>query len=173
MNFYCTELIPSPFLAHCVIVLPKTIFVNHVDTVGVFQGCLKSTFYLTSLLIGNKSQVSAWVSSLIGVQCSLYTTAVQTEAKQAFCLWLGLTSLKFRSRWGSWKELCVQSDQHGYITSPDQKEISTCYLNRLFLVARRHLCLGLFQGVCSTVSTEARLAGDKRKCEDHELIFGA
>lgn len=34
----------------------NTIFVNPVDTVGMLQGCLRSTFYQTALLIGSKSR---------------------------------------------------------------------------------------------------------------------
>lgn len=53
---------------------------------------------------------------------------------------------------------------------------TACYLNIPFLVAVRHLCLclGFVQGVCHTVSTGARLAGEIGKgMETVKLIFGA
>lgn len=51
---------------------------------------------------------------------------------------------------------------------------TACYLNTPFLVAVRHLCLGLrclgfLQGVCHTVSIGARLAGDRQRNEDCEI----
>lgn len=78
MNFYHLKIILAPLLAHSIVVLPNTIFVNHISTVEVFQGCLRSTFYSTLLLTGYKCWVSVWVSQLNRSSDHFSTTALQT-----------------------------------------------------------------------------------------------
>ena len=122
MHFYCLKLIPSPFLAGCVILLPNTVVVSRVDTVGALRGWVRSTFYFTSLLTGDESRVSAWVSCLNRSSVLFLCYCCANWAEQAFCPRLWLTSVKLRNRWESWEWLCARSDQHGEIPVRWSKE---------------------------------------------------